>query len=64
MIEAFRLRFSLVEGEGDFCGHIYRSNRPNQRLTANHESFDWKIGLRTLRRSEKCILSIEILSSL
>lgn len=54
------IRFTVVEGEGDFCGHIYRSNRPNQRLSTEGESFDWKIGLRTLRRSEKCRLSIQV----
>jgi len=54
------IRFTVAEGEGDFCGHIYRSNRPNQRLNADGESFDWKIGLRTLRRSEKCRLSVQV----
>jgi hypothetical protein len=54
------LRFDLLEGEGDFCGHIYRSNRSNQRSLTQCESFDWKIGLRTLRRSEKCVLSVQL----
>jgi len=54
------LRFDLVEGEADFCGHIFRSNRSNQRLKTRGESFDWKIGLRTLRRSEKCVVSVQL----
>lgn len=48
------LRFELTSGSGNFCGHIFRANRPGQ--TANkgvnqHEAYDWQIGLRTLRRS-------------
>jgi hypothetical protein len=54
------LRFDLVEGDADFCGHIYRSNRSNQQLNTRGESFDWKIGLRTLRRSEKCVIAVHI----
>jgi hypothetical protein len=54
------IRFTVADGEGDFCGHIYRSNRPNQRLNTEGESFDWKIGLRTLRRSAKCCLSVQV----
>jgi len=47
------LRF---EGEGDFCGHIFRSNRPNQ--IDETDSYDWKIGLRTLRRSPNCMITV------
>ncbi|HEV7737440.1 MAG TPA: hypothetical protein VGO47_08745 [Chlamydiales bacterium] len=54
------LRFDLAEGEADFCGHIFRSNRSNQQLNTRGESFDWKIGLRTLRRSEKCVVSVHL----
>ncbi len=54
------LRFDVVEGEADFCGHIYRSNRSNQQLNTRGESFDWKIGLRTLRRSEKCVIAVQL----
>lgn len=57
------LRFNLAEGEGDFCGHIYRSNRSNQKRTSSEEAFDWKIGLRTLRRSEKCAIIVDVLTS-
>jgi len=54
------LRFELLEGDGDFCGHISRSNRPNQiacRGAHKHDAFDWQIGLRTLRRSGPCTIA-------
>lgn len=44
------LKFELTGGSGDFCGHIFRSNRPSQ-ICKGHEAYDWQIGLRTLRRS-------------
>lgn len=49
------LRFELVEGSGDFCGHISRANRPNQVACKGdllYEAFDWKIFLRNLRHTE------------
>jgi len=55
------LRFELISGTGDFCGHIVRSNRPGQIACVGplqHETFDWKIGLRTLRRSPNCTIRI------
>jgi len=55
------LKFELISGTGDFCGHIVRSNRPGQIGCVGplqHESFDWKIGLRTLRRSPDCRIQI------
>ena len=48
------VQFKLIEGEGEFFGHISRSNRPFQKSckgALTYEAFDWKIGLRTLRRS-------------
>ncbi len=44
------LVFELTEGSGDFCGHIFRANRPSQ-ICKGYEAYDWQIGLRTLRRS-------------
>lgn len=44
------VKFTLTHGSGDFCGHIFRSNRPSQ-ICKGHEAYDWQIGLRTLRRS-------------
>lgn len=43
----------LTEGEGDFLGHISKGNRPAQLLTHDFTAYDWKISLRTLRRSQK-----------
>lgn len=54
----FFLTFEAVQGEGDFCGHILRGNRPCQ--LANTGAYDWKIGLRTLRRSEDAAIKIRI----
>ena len=51
------LRFDLVEGEGDFCGQISRANRPAQTACKGallYEAFDWRIAVRTLRRSPRC----------
>lgn len=55
------LTFELVAGEGEFCGHISRSNRPGQiacRGSHLYEAFDWQIGLRTLRRNGPCRVAI------
>ena len=60
----FSLKFELINGEGEFCGHIFRSNRPSQIATTNelqYEAFDWKIALRTLRRSSVCSISAQLL---
>lgn len=57
------LRFELVEGEGTFCGHLLRGNRPNQISQAavkDYEAFDWVIGLRSLRRSSPCTISVSL----
>ncbi|MDE3045679.1 MAG: hypothetical protein KGJ02_03445 [Verrucomicrobiota bacterium] len=56
----FALTFTLLEGQGDFCGHVLRGNRPCQSTAAQYESCDWKIGLRTLRRSTACRISVRI----
>ena len=60
-----KLRFDLVEGEGDFCGHISRANRPAQTACKGaflYEAFDWRIAMRTLRRSSGCqiVASIQL----
>ena len=43
----------LAEGEGDFLGHISKGNRPAQLLNHDFTAYDWKISLRTLRRSSR-----------
>ncbi len=45
-----RLHFELIEGSAEFCGHIFKANRPSQ-MCKGYEAYDWQIGLRTLRRS-------------
>lgn len=42
------LQFSLKEGSGEFCGHISRTQ--NQ----------WRIALRTLRKSTPCVIQTEV----
>jgi hypothetical protein len=51
------LRFELTEGEGDFCGHVFRANRPTQ-IMKGYEAYDWQIGLRTLRRSPRAQITV------
>ncbi|MBM3183813.1 MAG: hypothetical protein FJZ64_00715 [Chlamydiae bacterium] len=51
------LRFDLLQGSGEFCGAIFRANRPNQTACKgafSFSAFDWKIALRTLRREGDC----------
>lgn len=50
------LTFELLEGEGDFLGHISRGNRPSQIESKGFESYDWTFFLRTLRRSDHCVI--------
>lgn len=55
------LQFSLLEGQGEFCGHISRANRPGQvacRGENQYAAYDWKIGLRTLRREGPCQVAL------
>lgn len=51
------LTFQLIQGSGDFHGHIYRANRPTQCLKG-YEAYDWQIGLRTLRRGPRCQIQV------
>lgn len=51
--------FSLIEGEGDFLGHVMRGNRPSQmdqKGDKRFQSFDWTFFLRTIRRRGHCKL--------
>lgn len=55
--------FELLEGEGMFCGHLLRSNRPGQAACKGpllYETYDWQIGLRTLRRSQACKIGLTL----
>jgi hypothetical protein len=45
------LLFSQKSGEGSWTGHLSKANRSFQKHKENpYACFDWKIGLRTLRR--------------
>ena len=53
------IQFRLIEGEGNFCGHLFRSNRPTQIACKGpllHEAFDRQICLRSLRRLTSCVV--------
>lgn len=55
------LKFELVNGEGDFSGHVSMCNRPSQVNLGESKKFevnDWTIFLKTLRRSEKCLIKV------
>lgn len=57
------LTFELISGEGDFCGHIFRANRPTQIACKGpllYEAYDWQIGVRTLRRSGPCQIRLRL----
>lgn len=52
-----RLEVHLEKGQGQFFGHILRANRPTQKgKNLKWDAYDWQIALRTIRRSEQCIL--------
>ncbi len=52
--------FELVEGEGQFMGHVAKGNRPSQfQLVAEEKHFqayDTIVFLRTVRRSPSCCI--------
>lgn len=51
------MQFELLEGSGQWMGHLMRGNRPGQIAAkgANRfQSYDWQIILRTLRRTSPC----------
>jgi hypothetical protein len=58
-----KIDFELIEGEGDFMGHIAQANRPsqtNQIIDKKPQIFDWILFLRTLRRSNACKVKVSI----
>lgn len=57
------LRFELISGSGDFCGHISYANRPGQiACHGSHQfdAYDYQIGVRTLRRQGPCTIHCKI----
>ena len=59
------LRFTLLEGQGEFFGHISKGNRPSQIACKGpllYEVYDWRIGLRTLRKQTPCVIQVDVVS--
>lgn len=57
------LSFSIISGEGQFWGHLYRANRPGQlscKGDDKHEAFDGVIGLRTIKRGPQSSIQVAI----
>jgi hypothetical protein len=56
------LTFSVVAGNGIFLGHIFPGNRPAQKSNELYKAYDWRIGLRTIQRSQ--LLKLRLLMEL
>lgn len=54
----FTFTFKLLEGKGDFLGHLSFGNRPAQIENDPFIAYDWKIGIRSLRRTSKLHLEL------
>ena len=57
------IRFKLLEGVGQFFGHRMLGNRPSQieaKGESRFEAFDWILYLRTIGRSNKCVIGAKI----
>jgi hypothetical protein len=59
-LKTVNIVFTLLDGEAEFRGHIFRGNRPCQKVLAGYAAFDWKISLRTLRRTGSCRLKVTV----
>jgi len=59
----FEFTFKVIEGEGDFLGHICFGNRPSQLLNKGvnrFEAFDLQLFLRTITRTPQCKIQVVI----
>ncbi|MFI0435651.1 MAG: hypothetical protein ACH350_08020 [Parachlamydiaceae bacterium] len=57
------LVFDLIEGKGDFLGHIMLGNRPSQidlKGEKRFQAYDWTIFLRTIRRQTGCRFRLQL----
>ena len=57
------ISFELIEGDGQFLGHIMRGNRPSQISVKGENrftSYDWIFFLRSVRRQGKCVIKAKI----
>lgn len=53
------LRFKVLEGEGQWMGHLMRGNRPAQlalKGAARYNAYDWQLFLRAVHRTGPCRL--------
>ena len=55
-IGPFQMRFELLEGKGQFFGHINQGNRPAQIDRNPTSAYDWRIGLRTVQRTSDAVI--------
>lgn len=55
------LSFEVIEGEGQFCGHIMRGNRCSQVEQDLFAAYDYRIAFRTIERSQN--LQVKITAS-
>lgn len=58
-----QVQFELVEGDGAFFGHLMKGNRPSQLANKGenrYQSYDWQLFMRTLRRSDHCLLKASV----
>lgn len=61
------LQFEVLEGSGQWMGHLMRGNRPNQiaaKGSNRFQSYDWQIILRTLRRTSPCKIGCRLMINL
>jgi hypothetical protein len=57
------LQFYLDEGEGDFAGHLLMGSRPSEGEESEKGTsiaHDWKIVLRSIRRSHPCTIRVRL----
>ena len=57
------LSAEIVEGSGDFMGHLMRGNRPSQtKHKGDHRfmAYDWTFFLRSIRRKGQCKIKITL----
>lgn len=57
------MAFELVEGKGDFLGHVAIGNRPSQLEGGKRDlgdAYDWHLFLRSLRRTPNCKVRVTI----
>ena len=55
--------FELIQGEGEFMGHIVRGNRPSQidnKGDRRFQAYDWTFFLRSIRRGKNCRLQLSL----